>query len=72
MAMPKPTPHWINLQQRTEEEIRLLQWKHIMCMQDGNRKHTSHVSMFSLVKSLHLGPWMTFYSSINVLNNRKV
>ena len=26
-----------------------------MCMRNGNRKHTSHATMFSLVTSMHLG-----------------
>ena len=53
--MPKPTPHWTQLQQRTEEEMGLLQWRYHMCMRDGKIKHTSHATMFSLVTSLHLG-----------------
>ena len=52
---PKLTPHWIHLQQRTEEEMGLLQWRHNMYMWEGHQQHGTHVTIWSLVASLHLG-----------------
>ena len=31
-----------------------------MCMRNGNRKHTLHATMFSLVTSLHMDDLMKF------------
>ena len=45
-------PHLTHLQQRAEEEMVILQWRHNMCMRDSHRKHSSHATLFSLVASL--------------------
>ena len=55
MAIPKPTLHWIHLQQRTEGKMGLFQWRHNMCMRHGHRKHSSHATMHFLFTSLRLG-----------------
>ena len=49
MAISKPTPHWIHLQQRTNEEMGLLQWRHNRYMHAGHRKHGAHATMIPLV-----------------------
>ena len=36
-----------------------------MYMRDDNRKHTSYVTMFSLVTSLHLGDLLKFNDIVN-------
>ena len=54
MVMPKPIPHLMHLQQWTEEEMGLLQWRHNMCMRAGHRKYSSHATMFFLVTPLHI------------------
>ena len=61
MTIPKPTPHRMHLQKRTEEEMGYFNGDTIYACRLATK---THLICYDVLSCHIIAPWMSFYSSM--------